>query len=111
MNSFFFTREEDDTKVVYHLKNAWIPFIFAWVGVIGVALWLIGPESISRCGKIVFLVAAVFLLFRWVCFFKANCEMLSAKYSDRMTVEGSKFSSSNPPVITIKKEGASPVKK
>jgi len=110
-NTFFFTREEDDTKVVYRLKKAWIPFIFAWVSLIGGALWLIGPGSVSPLGKIVFWVAAAFLLFRWVCFFNANREMLSAKYSGRMKVEGSKFSNGNPPVITIKKEATSPKNK
>ncbi|MBU1712095.1 MAG: hypothetical protein KKD47_03225 [Proteobacteria bacterium] len=108
MTKFFFVREETDTQVVYRLRNAWVPFVFAWVGIIGAACWFLATPPTETAGKIAFWIAGAFLLLRWVIFFNANREMLSAKYSGRMKVEGSKFSKTNPPVITIQKEGSSP---
>jgi len=103
MTGFFFVREETDTQVVYHLRNTWVPFIFAWVGISGAALWFLTQPPTQTVGEVAFLIAGAFLMLRWICFFKPNCEMLSAKYSGRMKVEGSKFSRKNPPIITIQK--------
>jgi len=108
ITGFFFVREESETQVVYRLRNAWVPFVFAWVAIIAGAVWFLTQPPVQTVAKVTFWIAAAFLLFRWVCFFNANREMLSAKYSGRMKVEGSKFSKTNPPVITIQKETTSP---
>ena len=104
MTRFFFTREESETQIVYRLRNAFVPFFFAWIGIIAGAVWFLTQPPLETVGKVGVWVAGAFLLFRWVCFFKANREMLSAKYSGRMTMEGSKFSKSHPPVISIQKK-------
>ena len=65
MNKFFFVREETDTQVVYRLRNAWVPFVFAWVGIIGAACWFLTQPPVQTVGKIAFWIAAAFLILRW----------------------------------------------
>ena len=90
--NFFFIREEDDSQIIYKCKHAKLIFISAWVGLIGIGCWFFGDKLISKYGLYVFVVSGTFMLIRWVYFFKANKEMLNAKHSGKLIVEGNKFS-------------------
>jgi len=90
--NFFFIREEDDSQIIYKFKHTKIIFIFAWLGIIGISCWIFGNKSISEYGLYALMISGSFLFVRWICFFKANMEMLNAKRNKKLTVKGNKFS-------------------
>ncbi len=105
--TFFFVREEDDTKIVYRMKYAWVPFALSWFGIIGLVIWIIAPGPVAANGGYLFLISVVLFLLRWILCYRANREIVEAKYNNQVMIAGSKFSREYPLIITIRKKTAS----
>ena len=103
VTKLFFVREETETQVVYRLRNAWVAFVAAWIALISTGVWWFAQPPFAKFGAIGLSVAGAVLGLRYICFLRVNLELLAAKNSGRMKIEGSKFSRKNPPVITLDK--------
>ena len=101
--NFFFIREENDSQIIYKFKHTKTIFLFAWCGIIGMGCWLFGNKNISKFGLYMFIVSGSFLLRRWIYFFRANIEMLNAKRTKNLIVEGNKFSREPKAIINKKR--------